>query len=286
MRRVLLLIHFILASSECQGDCEEAALLQANAEGNGEGRPFRRHYGPTYDLPTLSQSDIAIITKNCTDAVPLVPTGLRKTGGNAVMQIVIMPRANPSNFVGLWDVGADPDDSALLASRDIARGKAFTALSLSSNGNALSSRGVGVLQAGGLPGIEDTNRQANAGIVLFGGGLPLYKDGKLVGAVGVSGDGVVQDESVALGCASEFPTPDAIQVLPDNFTDSAASNPLSPWASARGESLYPFQIVRISKPLRPSEITIWSCMFYVFRSKVIMSQSCPTISKTQMNWRC
>lgn len=42
-------------------------------------------------------------------------------------------------------------------------------------------------------GIEETN----GGLVVFGGGLPLYKDGFLIGAIGVSGGTVEQDVEVA-----------------------------------------------------------------------------------------
>ena len=228
MLRVFLLIQLLLASSECHGDCEETALLQSD----GKGRPIRRrHYGSEqYDLPTLSETDIETIKGNCYAGVANVTTGLRFGGGKVVMQIVIMPRAKPSDFTGLWDVGADKDDSSLLGSRDIARAKAFTALGFSSNQNALSSRGIGVLEGvpikeGGLPGIHNTNRQANAGIVLFGGGLPLYNNkGQLVGGVGVSGDGVLQDEAVALACATGFEPPSQIITLP--LVNETVINPL------------------------------------------------------------
>ena len=42
-------------------------------------------------------------------------------------------------------------------------------------------------------GIQETN----GGLVVFGGGLPLYKDGFLIGAIGVSGGSVEQDLDVA-----------------------------------------------------------------------------------------
>src|SRR3712207_9340684 len=38
--------------------------------------------------------------------------------------------------------------------------------------------------------------------ITFPGGVPLYKDGVLVGGVGVSGDGVGQDEAVAFAAAA------------------------------------------------------------------------------------
>ena len=243
MRRVLLLIQLILASSECHGDCEETAFLQANED--WPHRQGRHRYGPHYDLPTLSESDILQIKTQCHEGVAHVNSSLR-TGDpqpKVAMQIVIMPRAKPSEFIGLWDVGAAEDDSSLLGSRDIARAKAFTALGFSSNQNALSSRGIGFLEGVALPGIHNTNRQTNAGVVLFGGGLPLFKNGKLVGAVGVSGDGVVEDEKVALACATTFEPPPELLEGGVPFVEENITNPLATkwWrlepASSRRESL-------------------------------------------------
>ncbi len=45
------------------------------------------------------------------------------------------------------------------------------------------------------------------GITLFPGGIPLFKDGRLAGAVGVSGDGVDQDDLIASAGASAFEVP-------------------------------------------------------------------------------
>ena len=48
------------------------------------------------------------------------------------------------------------------------------------------------------------------GLQTFPGGVPLYKNGKLVGAIGVSGDGVDQDDDAAfLGSANFSPPPGA-----------------------------------------------------------------------------
>jgi uncharacterized protein GlcG (DUF336 family) len=43
-----------------------------------------------------------------------------------------------------------------------------------------------------------------SGIVFFPGSMPLYKNGQLVGGLGISGDGVEQDDLVAAGGASGF----------------------------------------------------------------------------------
>lgn len=50
-----------------------------------------------------------------------------------------------------------------------------------------------------------------SGIVFFPGSLPLYKNGVLVGGLGVSGDGVDQDDYVAAGGAVGFESPTAIR---------------------------------------------------------------------------
>jgi uncharacterized protein GlcG (DUF336 family) len=40
-------------------------------------------------------------------------------------------------------------------------------------------------------------RELRNGIQIFPGGVPIYRDGRLVGAIGVSGDGVDQDDMIA-----------------------------------------------------------------------------------------
>lgn len=48
-----------------------------------------------------------------------------------------------------------------------------------------------------------------SGIVFFPGSMPLYKNGQLVGGLGISGDGVEQDDLVAAGGATGFlPAPE------------------------------------------------------------------------------
>ena len=49
------------------------------------------------------------------------------------------------------------------------------------------------------------------GITIFPGGFPLYRSGVLIGAIGVSGDGVDQDDIIAASGASLFPAPEAIR---------------------------------------------------------------------------
>ncbi len=56
----------------------------------------------------------------------------------------------------------------------------------------------------GVPGIEN-------GIQIFGGSVPLYRGSVLVGGAGVSGDGVEQDDAVAVAASRGFQAPGEIR---------------------------------------------------------------------------
>lgn len=49
------------------------------------------------------------------------------------------------------------------------------------------------------------------GIQIFAGGIPIYRGGTLIGAVGISGDGIEQDDLVAAGGANSFAPAEAIR---------------------------------------------------------------------------
>ena len=82
-------------------------------------------------------------------------------------------------------------DGAWVASTDIAIDKAFT-----SAGRGLTTRRIGEMAQPGQPlfGINTTN---GGRIVIFAGGVPLTRDGEVIGAIGVSGGTVDEDEEVA-----------------------------------------------------------------------------------------
>ena len=89
-------------------------------------------------------------------------------------------------------------DGAWVLSIDIAIDKAFT-----SAGRGLSTREIGEKAQPGQPlfGINTTN---GGRVVIFAGGLPLVRDGEVVGAIGVSGGPVDQDEKVAEAGVAAF----------------------------------------------------------------------------------
>ena len=60
-------------------------------------------------------------------------------------------------------------------------------------------------------GRDGSNTANQSGIVFFPGSVPLYKNGVLIGGLGVSGDGVEQDDLVAAAGAVGFEPPASIR---------------------------------------------------------------------------
>ena len=87
---------------------------------------------------------------------------------------------------------------AWLGSIDIAQGKAYTARSFD-----MPTKDLAPLAQPNQPlfGIDASN---NGKIIIFAGGIPLSKDGKIVGAIGVSGGSVEQDQAVAEAGAANW----------------------------------------------------------------------------------
>ncbi len=82
-------------------------------------------------------------------------------------------------------------DNAWLGSIDIAQNKAYTARAFD-----LETKLLGTLAQPGQPlyGIHASN---DLRIIIFAGGIPLKDGEKVVGAIGVSGGSVEQDQEVA-----------------------------------------------------------------------------------------
>ena len=89
-------------------------------------------------------------------------------------------------------------DNAWLGSIDIAINKAFTARAFD-----ISTRELASLSKPGeqFYGIHVSN---HGRIMIFAGGIPLKLDGKVVGAIGVSGGMGKQDQAVAEAAAAAF----------------------------------------------------------------------------------
>jgi len=135
----------------------------------------------------------------------------------------------PPTVLGTFRVG-----EATMFSWDVAIQKARTAVFSSNRQLAMSTRSVGFLsQRYYPPGIDGTpfgpffgfqeavslKRRAGTnpadnvfpgdpnlpnGLTIFPGGFPLYRSGELIGAIGVSGDGVDQDDIIAASGCEDF----------------------------------------------------------------------------------
>ena len=158
------------------------------------------------------------------------------------------PAVNPT-VLGTFRTG-----EATLFSWDVAVQKARTAVGFSTNSLALSTRTVGFLaQTKYPPGLDvqdpgpyfgfqeqfsGFNRAALPnfvldssgldprfpnGITIFPGGFPLYRNGQLIGAIGISGDGVDQDDIVGASGTHDFLAPSSIRA--DQFAYLGARLP-------------------------------------------------------------
>jgi ATP:cob(I)alamin adenosyltransferase len=127
-----------------------------------EGSPRAK----TYDLATLKVMAAAAEAKAADLGVPIVFAGV-DAGGN----LMLLHRMSDS----------------LLGSIDIAIGKAFTSAAFKLPTSALKDAST---PSGELHGIQNSN---DGRVVVFGGGLPVFVDGRIAGGVGVSGGTVDED---------------------------------------------------------------------------------------------
>ena len=122
----------------------------------------------------------------------------RATAINVPMDIAIVDRGGRLKVFGRLD-------GAWIGSIDIAQAKAFSATAFC-NDNATPAC-VNTLQlqplvqpGGPLFGLQSTNRKD--GIVAFPGGVTLCLNGAPIGAIGVSGGSITQDQDVARTAAA------------------------------------------------------------------------------------
>jgi uncharacterized protein GlcG (DUF336 family) len=89
-------------------------------------------------------------------------------------------------------------DGAWLGSVDIAINKAWTARAFDMSTEDLSHLTQSGQQGFGLNTTNDSR------VVIFGGGIPIKRDGVVIGAVGASGGSVEQDVAVARAAIADF----------------------------------------------------------------------------------
>lgn len=203
----------------------------------------------------LTQSEVANIINFAADRARTTRAGIRLPIG-VPMQVFITVVNNPNQpGVNPTVLGAFRTGEATLFSWDVAVQKGRTALGFSSNSLALSTRSVGFLaQTRYPPGLDVQDpgpyyglqelfsgfkREALPkfvltpafapdprfpnGITIFPGGFPLYRNGQLIGAIGISGDGVDQDDIVGASGTHDFLAP--MNIRADQFAYLGARLP-------------------------------------------------------------
>lgn len=182
--------------------------------------------------PRLTADEVRTILSNAAARARVTRAGIRLPAGQAA-QVFIAVVSNPARDgqpPAVLGVFRTPD--ATVFSWDVAVQKARTAVFFSNHARAYSSRTVGFLaQENYPPGLENqpqgpffglqerfalpvltgagaVNPNLPNGITVFPGGFPLYRNGVLVGAIGISGDGIDQDDLIgAAGTEGFQPAP-------------------------------------------------------------------------------
>ncbi len=165
--------------------------------------------------------DRAIDTANQTRAVIRLPLGSRARMVIAVADldgtILALHRMEDATFFSI-DVALAKSRNVITFSRNlpgVPPGTAVTNRTIGFGAQPFFPPGLDFTQPGPFFDIykHDVENpcEGGNGVVFFPGALPLYKNGVLVGGLGVSGDGVEQDDFVSAGGALGFEPPKNIR---------------------------------------------------------------------------
>jgi uncharacterized protein GlcG (DUF336 family) len=216
--------------------CEVRASVIADPEAgliNGQAR--------------LNATEVAMILSQAAARAKITRAGIRLPRGQATQTFITVVNnpALPDTAPAI--LGTIRTPGATLFSWDVAAQKARTALFYSNDTRAFSTRSVGFLGqqfyppgiANTAPGpfyrlqeyysllpagvknplnavvlanaLTDPNPYLPNGITIFPGGFPLYRNGVMIGAIGVSGDGIDQDDIIAAAGTVGFLAPAGIR---------------------------------------------------------------------------
>jgi uncharacterized protein GlcG (DUF336 family) len=181
----------------------------------------------------FSASEVETIVRQSVDVAERARAAIRLPLGSRTRMVIAVADLRGA-LLGLFRM---PDSTVF--SIDVAVAKARNMVSFNApdrlpqdlpgvpSGAAVTSRTIGFgAQPFYPPGIDGTEPgpffplylddvsvpcRQGGGVVFFPGSLPLYKNGQLVGGLGISGDGVEQDDLVAAGGATGFVPPEAIR---------------------------------------------------------------------------
>ena len=207
--------------------------------------------GDINGVKRLNQNEVRAILTAAATRASQTRAGIRLPAGTSA-KVFITVVGNPHKagvpppILGVFRTG-----EATMFSWDVSAQKARTALFFSNSQLAQSCRTVGFLSERYFPpgldgrpfgpyfGFQESvslyanpytnpalfpgNPNLPNGVTIFPGGFPLYRNGQLIGAIGVSGDGVDQDDIIAATGAGVFPAPREIRA--DRYTYKGARLP-------------------------------------------------------------
>ena len=175
--------HTILALSACAKN-----FFRRTAKANDAEKTDRRQNQKAEVLARLGGPKVMDLEK-AKRIIAAVETRAKEQGKHAVIA-VCNAEGNP--------IAVHVMDGAFLVSYEVAVKKAYTSVAVKMSTMELSA----LCQPGGtFYGLQALDK-----VITFGGGIPLYNDGVIVGGLGVSGGTGEEDHDLALYGAAVFQT--------------------------------------------------------------------------------
>ena len=210
--------------------------------------------------PRLTAAEVESIIRLAAERSTITRAGIRLPRGQVarvwisvvnnpaspgVRPVVLGTYRTPDATIFSWDVASQKARTAVFFSRGLERGapRAFSCRSVGFLAQEFYPPGIdgtppgplnglqeGFSLSGGVVPPEPVNQNVPNGITIFPGGFPLYRNGVLVGAIGVSGDGIEQDDIVGASGARDFLPPE--QGRADNMVYQRARIPYAKFPRA------------------------------------------------------
>ncbi|HND61800.1 MAG TPA: heme-binding protein [Opitutaceae bacterium] len=183
----------------------------------------------------LTEAEVRAILAKAAERTLYTRGGIRLPRGQPAAVFITVVNNPAQAGVAPTVLGTIRTPDATMFSWDVAVQKARTAVFFSSKTRAFSTRTVGFLAqsmyppglanqpAGPFNGLQErfsipllsgtagANPNLPNGMTIFPGGIPLYRNGVIIGAIGVSGDGVDQDDLIAAAGSEGYLPADAVR---------------------------------------------------------------------------
>jgi uncharacterized protein GlcG (DUF336 family) len=216
-------------------------------------------------VPRLTALEVEDILRRAAERSQITRAGIRLPRGKitqvwisvinnpaspGVEPVVLGTYRTPDATIFSWDVAVQKARTALFFSRGLERGapRAFSSRAVGFLAQSMYPPGIFATPPGPFNGFQTAlsvadfgalgflvpaqpiNLNVPNGITIFPGGFPLYRNGVLIGAIGVSGDGIEQDDIVAAAGTANFLPPQGSRA--DDFVYESARIPYAKFPRA------------------------------------------------------